>query len=200
MFSERVYDSRYLLELSERNPEAALAWVQLVRELGGGRFVEDFARERIHPRLYERAFNPNYLLKLSEHNPVTALFWLQCVLDLGGMKFLEEHAQKFYDRTFNNTAFECLARLNPYSFATALRLARAMNIPQVTDRIIRFVNYKPHQPNIDSLPISAINDLNWIAKLSGNTEFFSGLGVETENSGTDHILSITNEIIHRTNR
>jgi hypothetical protein len=33
-FFERAFHPRYLLELSERSPEVALAWVQVARELG----------------------------------------------------------------------------------------------------------------------------------------------------------------------
>ncbi|MDQ3820753.1 MAG: hypothetical protein M3362_24130, partial [Acidobacteriota bacterium] len=56
-FIERMFDPGYLMELSERHPQAAVAYLQVLRELGGGRYFEEFVGRRMDPELIERMFD-----------------------------------------------------------------------------------------------------------------------------------------------
>jgi len=91
---ERVLDPRYLLELSERNPEAALVWLQLAKELNGGRFVKHFEHKFLQPELFDRTIETNDLLSLIEQNPEVALIWLQLIREMGGERYLERYGSK----------------------------------------------------------------------------------------------------------
>jgi len=77
-FIERVFHPRYLLELIERNPETALTWVQLAKEVGGNRISR-----RVDPELLEVVLSRSNLTKLLYRNPTafaTAL-WLVRISD-----------------------------------------------------------------------------------------------------------------------
>src|SRR5205823_4126336 len=89
-FFERALDPRGLLELSERDPEAALAVLETIRELGGrGRWR--YERNILHREVTERLLDPRRLLRLSEHNPPAALAMLRVVRELGGEEALERY-------------------------------------------------------------------------------------------------------------
>jgi hypothetical protein len=94
---DRVLDPRSLLELSERNPEAAFVWLQLTRELSGKRFNKHFEHKFLQPELFEQVIEPLDLLRLSEQNLEATLFWLQLMWELGGERYLERFGSKFLD-------------------------------------------------------------------------------------------------------
>jgi len=104
-FFDRMFDPRQLLELSDLNPEGALAYLQILRELGGGRYFEEFFARRMPPEeFFERIFHPRQLLELSEHNLEGALAYLQILRELVGGRFFEEFLaqrmppEEFFDR------------------------------------------------------------------------------------------------------
>jgi hypothetical protein len=131
-FFERVLDPRYLLELSERNPEAALAMLQLARQLGGGRSLEHFVtRSRFGEEFFERVLDPRYLLELSERNPEAALAMLQLARELGGERFLEHFAtrrggEEFFERVLDPRYLLKLSERNPEAALAMLQLAREL--------------------------------------------------------------------------
>jgi len=174
-FMERVLDPRYLLELSERNPESALAWLQLVRELGGGRFLEGYEGKLFHPDFMERVLDPRYLLELSERNPEATLLWLQFILEVGGQRFLEKHGREFFDQAFDRFVLTHPLRQKPSALAVALRLARAIESPPVTERIGQWldsfflVSAAGHSA-FSALPLASLPDLHWLASRTGHKQ------------------------------
>jgi len=118
-FFGRMFDPRHLLELSERNPEGALTYLQILRELGGGRFHEEFAGLRIDPKAMHRMFDPRQLLELSERNPEGALTYLQILRELDGGRFFEEFfargmpPDEFFERFFHPRRLLELSDRNP---------------------------------------------------------------------------------------
>ena len=73
-FFERALDPRRLLELSERNPEAAMAMLQLVREFAGEHFRKDFNLER-----FEAAFSNPLAARLLREKPASFAVMLRLV-------------------------------------------------------------------------------------------------------------------------
>lgn len=52
----------YLMELSERNPEGALAFLQILRELVGGRYFEKFSLRNMPPEeFFDLVLHPQHL-------------------------------------------------------------------------------------------------------------------------------------------
>jgi hypothetical protein len=120
-FFERAFHPRHLLELSERNPEAALAWMQLLREVGG----ESFLR-RLEPEFFERAFHPRHLLELSERNPEAALAWVRLLREMGGESFLRRLEPEFFERAFHPRYLLELSERNPEAALAWVQLLREM--------------------------------------------------------------------------
>jgi hypothetical protein len=167
---ERALDSRYLLELSELNPEAALAWVQLMKELGGERFLL-----HIDPEFFERALEPRYLLDLSERNPEAVLAWLQLMKESGGARFLRHIDPEFFER-----ALEPGRLMKGTTFAVLLQLARIRESSRATDLVLRYlISLMNHRIgrgfSLEMLPLTAIRDLQWLAKTTANPEINSVL-------------------------
>jgi hypothetical protein len=126
---ERAFHSRRLLEslleLVERNPEAAIAWVRTAHELGGKGFFR-----HLDPQLFERAFHPRYLLELSERNPEAALAWLQLARELGSRGRLRRFDPELFERTSHprhllDTLLE-LGEKNPEAALGWLQLAQEL--------------------------------------------------------------------------
>lgn len=117
-FFDRILDPRHLLELSERNPEAALAYLQILQELGGGRYFERFVEREMESGFFDRMLDPRHLLELSERNPAAALAYLQILRELGGGKYFERFAERhmgseFFDRMFHPRRLLELSERNP---------------------------------------------------------------------------------------
>ncbi len=87
---DRVIDPRHLLVLSERNPESALIYLQVLRELGGARYFEEFIDSKMGSKIIRRIFDSPYLLELSGGNPEGALSYLKVLRELGGSRYFEE--------------------------------------------------------------------------------------------------------------
>lgn len=189
-FMERVLDPRYLLELSERNPESVLAWLQLVRELGGGRLLERYGPKLFPPKFFERALDPHLLLELSERNPETTLLWLQFILEVGGQRFLEKHGKELFDEALVSFAFAHPLRQKPSTLAVALRLARAIESPQVTEGIVQwldsfFLGSAAGHSAFAALPLASLRDLHWLASRTGHKKLMSELSVVSRLDGSD---------------
>ena len=127
-----MFDPRHLLELSERNPEGALIYLQILRELGGERYLEEFAGLRIDPKAMHRMFDPRQLLELSERNPEGALTYLQILRELGGGRFFEEFfargmpPDEFFDRFFHPRRLRELSKRNLDGALTYLQILREL--------------------------------------------------------------------------
>lgn len=130
-FIERALDPRYILDLSELNPEAALVWLKLARELCGVRFVKHFDQKFLQPDLFERAIETRDILRLIEQNPAAALYWLQLIRELGGERYLERYGSKLLSPEVLERLLEPRFLLeqserNPESALVCLQLVREM--------------------------------------------------------------------------
>ena len=101
-FFDRMFDERRLLELSEYNPERVLAYIQVLRELGGGQSIERFVEREMGPEFFKRMLDPRRLLELSERNPEAALAYIQVLRELGGGQFIE----RFVEREMGPASFK----------------------------------------------------------------------------------------------
>jgi len=182
-FFDRMLDPRHLLELSERNPEDALAYLQILRELGGGRYFDEFLGRRMDPELIDRMFHPRHLLELSERNPEGALAYLQVLRELGGGRFFKKVFDRrmdpeFTDRLFDVGQLRNLRTLKIHSLGVWLVFVRILNsrplineLGQVIrDLLMRRPSFKTQ---LSSLPIASLADLRWLADQSGITELRS---------------------------
>jgi len=130
-FLDRMLNPHYLLELSERNPEVVLAYLQILREWGGGRYFEEFIGRRMDPKLINRLFDPRYLLELSERNPEGALAYLQILREWGGGRYFEEFVGRRMDPKLINRLFDPrylleLSERNPEGALAYLQILREL--------------------------------------------------------------------------
>jgi hypothetical protein len=103
-----------------RNSDAALASVQLVRELGGEGFL---GRD---PDFFERLFHPRQLLELSERNPELALAFVQLMREVGGEGFLRRLEPEFFERAFHPRHLLELSERNPEAALAWMQLMREL--------------------------------------------------------------------------
>jgi len=92
----RLLHPRYLLDLAERNPEAALSWVQLAREMGGKRWLERYGEE-----IFEQAFTEASVKRLLLHKPAIFIEALRLVQIFGWLRAADALLQSlasFLDR------------------------------------------------------------------------------------------------------
>ena len=173
---ERTLHPRRLLELSGRNPKLLLSWVHLIRELG----IERSNEELFPEEFFERAFHPRHLLDIVERNPEAAMTWLQVVTELGGDRFIERHGQELFERVFDRFVVSRLLYEKPTAFAIALRLARISQSSRAIEIVEKCLAANSRDSRfgrvpIGALPISALSDVEWLAKKSGNPELRSAL-------------------------
>jgi len=179
-FFEQMFHPRQLLELSERNPEQALVYVRLLRELGGGRLERGFFEREMHPEFFDRMFHPRHLLDLCERNPEGALAYIQILREFGGDRFFERHVGRelrpdFFEENFHSTRLNSVFDRKPAALAVWLAFARLLksrgsiqSLSKVTTEYFRrrggIVN------GLDSLPISSLADLRWLAEESQDND------------------------------
>jgi hypothetical protein len=130
-FLEQMLDPRHLLELSNHDPEGMLSYLQILLELGGGRFLEELSGRRIEPEFLDSMLNPHYLLELSEHNPQGALAYLQILRELGGGRYFKEFygrriEPEFLDRMLNPHYLLELSEHNPEGALSYLQILREL--------------------------------------------------------------------------
>jgi hypothetical protein len=140
-FFERMFDVRHLIDISERDPEAALAYLQVVRELGGGRHLERFVEREMGPEFFERMFHPRHLIELSERNPEAALAYLQVVRELGGGRHFErlverEIGPEFFERIFHPRHLIELSERNPEAALACLQVVRELGGGRYFERFV----------------------------------------------------------------
>jgi hypothetical protein len=140
-FFERVVDPRYLLELSERSPKGALAYLQIMREMGGGRYFERLVERDMGPEFFERLFHPRHLLDLSERNPEVALVYLQILREMGGGQYFERFVEQkmgrgVIERLFHPRQLLELSERNPEVALAYLRILHEIGGEQYFERFV----------------------------------------------------------------
>ncbi len=103
-----LLDHRKLLTVSKRDPQGAVAYLQILRELGGEELMKELFSRRIdRAEFINHLVNPRSLLDMCERNPEAALSFLQILRELGSVQFIvdllsrqmprEEFFERFFD-------------------------------------------------------------------------------------------------------
>jgi len=111
----KAIDPKIAVEVAVRNPQAALVFFQLAKEVHNSKWIYSF----IH-RFSDRAFDPCYLLKLSERDPEAALAWVQLVKEFRGVGLGERSLIKTSEMLFKRTLPHCMQELNERNPEAAL--------------------------------------------------------------------------------
>ena len=149
-FFERMLDPRRLLKLSERSPEAALAYIQVLRELGGGRSLERFAEREMGSGFFESNLNLAYLNNVFERKPSAMATWLTFARMANSRRMIDSLSQ---------VISEFFRRRSGSSIGLGL------------------------------LPISALSNLHWLARESGNADLAAALSVLADEGENENRLS-----------
>lgn len=123
---EFAFHRKHPMELMEHDPDAWMAWLELIQDMGGGRFLEPSQRNFFHPELFGRALDLRHLLKLSERNPEGVLAFVQLARKLGGGRFFERHGEEFLERAIDPRHLLDLSERNPGAALALVQLAREL--------------------------------------------------------------------------
>ena len=184
-FFEQLFHPRQLLELTQRNPEQALVYVRLLRELGGGRLQRRILEKEMDPEFFDQMFHPRRLLELSEQNPEGALAYIQILREFGGDRFFERHAgremgSEFFEESFHSSRLNSVFDRKPAALGVWLVFARLLksrdSIKSLSKVITEFFRRRGGISNgLDSLPISTLSDLRWLAEESQDDDLKEAL-------------------------
>jgi hypothetical protein len=123
-FNEVAFHRRHPMAIMERDPDAWIAWLQLMQATGGWRILERHRPGIIRYEFFDRAFDPRHLLELSKRNPEAALAWVQLAREVGGEGFLRRLEPEFFERAFNPRYLLELSERNPEAALAWVQLAR----------------------------------------------------------------------------
>ena len=86
-FLDRLFSPRHLLEMSENNPERALAYIQVAHELGGDQSLGRYTK-KVAPEIVRGLLDSGRLLEFSGINPDGALAYIRMFKEVGGGRTL----------------------------------------------------------------------------------------------------------------
>lgn len=125
--ADRLFHPRILLGLAERSPQGVLVYLQMLRLIGGERFLGRY-ESQMQAEIWERLVNRDLLQALNARNPEDALAYIQVLRDLGGVRFLErlvrEVEPEFVIRLFHPTLLLDMAERNPQGVLAYVQLTR----------------------------------------------------------------------------
>jgi hypothetical protein len=182
-FFERMFYPRRLAELIETNPEGALASLQVVRELGGGQYLERIADTPMGSELADRIFHARHLMELIERNPEGALALVQLVREVGGGRYLDrlgamDMDPEFFERIFHlDQLLEFNGRRNS-PLVLCLACARIFQSKRLSQTLAAALNEglrhrEDVKHRLSLLPISSLRDLRWLSEQGKNPELKS---------------------------
>jgi hypothetical protein len=143
-FLDRAIDPRYLLELSEHNPEGALAYLQILQVLGGRGLLEEFFGQQ-QEEFIHRIFDPRQLLELNERNPEATLAYLQILRELGGGRFKEfvgQRIDEFIHPIFGPRQLLELSERNPEGALAYLQILRELGGGRLEEFVSRRLDWE----------------------------------------------------------
>ena len=175
-FFTQVIAADYLIELCESDPNIALLWFQLVSDFADNRVMELFRAKFSSTAFFEDMFSPRRLCDMIERNPEATMSWMTVL----GERIIEKHCQEFIELFFENTNLSRLLLKKPAAFAVALRLARIIRSSRTVEAIVESItsqlrHSKVGQSVIETLPISALPDIEWLVNESNNKELQSAI-------------------------
>jgi hypothetical protein len=171
--ADRLFNGRHLVELLERDPEEALAELQLLQDLDGGPELMEWTGKPSVKSAVEALARTTRLFEQQERSPQGALAYVQALTILLGQdrltQIMQGHAR--------SGAFERILRptrlLEPNdavltSWALALAYARFTRSPELSQRLISAIRasmYRSYSLKalLYRLPISSLRDLRWLA-------------------------------------
>lgn len=189
----RLFHPRHMLELMERIPEQALAYVRLLRDLGGGRLGEGFGfrENQMLLEFFEDTFHSRHLLALTERSPELAVAYMEILREFVGDRFFERHVGRemrpeIFDEIFHSSHLNSVFDRKPAALAVWLRFARLLKsrgtIQALSKVIAEFFRRRGGISNsLNSLPISSLSDLRWLADESQDNELKRALSALLEN-------------------
>lgn len=169
--------------LMEENPEGALAYLQVAREVGSERDVERLVKQEIGPRLLRRGFRLRYFLRLFERSPRAAVEYVQVLREMGGTRYFEgllqgESGAGMLKRIFHQRD---LLEGGPYGMSWLsvwLACARLVESQYLNRVLVEALREESEQVGdlkgrLALLPISSLGDLRWLAAQAGELELKS---------------------------
>ncbi len=174
-FFARVLDQDYLIELSERDPNIALLWLQLVSDFANKCTMEHFMAKFISDEFFEQMFHHRRLCDMIERNPEATLSWIKVLLKLGGGRIIKDHCRDLIEEFFDISNLVQLLLDKPTAFAAVLQIARITRPSKAVEAIAECLtsqlrHSKVGQSVVETLPISALRDVEWLATESNNAE------------------------------
>jgi len=119
----RLVDPGNLVNLAERSPEAALAWVQFLQELAGKQWLGRYGGE-----FMERALHPRQILDLIERNPRAAVTWIRLIREIGGYRWLERYGEEIIERGLNPDRLHDMINRSPEAIIGWVELVRELGV------------------------------------------------------------------------
>ncbi len=128
---DRTLDPHRLLELSQINPEGVLLYLQIIRQLLGGRNFGEFIDKHWESENIARMFDEHHFLDLSFSNPEIALAYIRVINELGnGRHFELQLGQKMVsnaiDRLLDLSHLLELSERNPEGALATIQIVRAL--------------------------------------------------------------------------
>jgi hypothetical protein len=121
-----------MLELSERNPEGALAYLQILRELAGGRVFEEFVGKRMDPEFIDRIFNEHQLFGRTSRPMASLAVSLALARLCHSRRLVESLAGTISRRIQSGNLTEGQMSLLPIAAISDLRwLAEETKVPEI---------------------------------------------------------------------
>jgi hypothetical protein len=123
-FFERAVDPKrmhpdWLLEMVDRQPELAIAWLCLAREFGGNRWRSRFGEEFL-----EHFMHRERLMAMVEIHPEVAIEWLRLAREFGGDRLGELFGEEFFKRAMHPKRLMELFEMRPEVAIEWLRLVQ----------------------------------------------------------------------------
>ncbi len=171
-FLYQVYNVRKFSELARWDPESALNWIHLLRELGGEEWLNDTAEELLG------SVHPAQMLDLANWAPEELL---QCIALMGDpvqQRWLELGESRTYQHLFAPDFLKRLLAEQPNAMWGAIKLARALDSSRAARAIAKAIeaSVENGNPNVfRGLPLESLPDLRWISKFEPNGRFFAAL-------------------------
>jgi hypothetical protein len=160
-------DPDALRELVERNPDAAMTFIELARDSVGDRWIRHISRF-----LFERKPD-ECIAKLIERNPEAALGLLTLAFESREGEWLEHYGNAVVRESFRRAPIERLLVTRATAVASALRFAHEFEPQEAVAEISSAFKSLAEQRRgrellVDRLPLAAVPHLRWLAEKEGN--------------------------------
>lgn len=80
----RMFNPGYFMELSENSPEAAVAWLRVLRNLGA---ADRMGRE-LDPELMPRLLDPDFIGRLCDRSPGSVVAWIEILQEFPSLRLM----------------------------------------------------------------------------------------------------------------